>query len=382
MTIHSMQEPLLARGTAGAAYAARPAHPARPDTADTPVPSPDQLRERRPASRRGAAVVDATRQAIADVLSGRDTERMVVVVGPCSIHDPDAALEYARRLSRVAKANERELIVVMRTYFEKPRSCSGWKGLINDPQLDGSCDVVRGLELAREILVAIGDLGLACASEVLDPLVAPYVEDLLSWVAIGARTVESQPHRELAGGLPMPVGVKNGLDGRLDAALNAVRAIAQPHRGLALSPNGDVSVRRTSGNLEAHLVLRGSDHGTNYGECDIEAAADRCRRPELRRPVWVDCSHGNSGKDHRLQAHACRAVLEQFRKGQNAIGGLLVESNLLPGNQPWRPGEPLERGISITDACIGWCETEWLLEEVADAVRFARTLPGKGAAAR
>jgi len=233
MSIHQIREPARARQQAGRAR--RTASSLASPEPTLEAPSPNELRARRRQTPRGAAVVERARRAIADVLCGRDRYRLVVVVGPCSIHEPQGALEYARRLARVAKTHESELIVVMRSYFEKPRSRSGWKGLINDPHLDGSCDVLRGLELAREILLAIGELGLPCASEVLDPLVAPYLEDLLSWAAIGARTVESQPHRELASGLAMPVGVKNGLDGRLDAALNAMHAIKQPHRGLALS---------------------------------------------------------------------------------------------------------------------------------------------------
>ena len=363
MSSHVLSEPAPSVAGSGTLH---PVASSRPT--DRP-PSPAELRARSPRTARGAAVVEQARRAIADVLSGRDRHRLVVVVGPCSIHDPDAALEYARRLHAVAKSCSDDLVIVMRTYLEKPRSRGGWKGLVNDPDLDGSCDVARGLELSRELLVAIGELGMPCASELLDPLVAPYIENCLSWAAIGARTVESQPHRELASGLPMPVGVKNGLDGRLEAGRNALHAIATPHRGLVLSPNGDVRIRRTPGNPLAHVVLRGGAKGPNYSARDIQAAADGCAREGLARPVWVDCSHGNSGKDHRLQAHVCRAVLEQVRLGQNAIGGLLVESNLLSGNQVARAGGPLERGVSITDACIGWRETDWLLGEIAGAVR-------------
>lgn len=387
MSIHSMQERALDQPRAGQPQAGQPragqSHPVPPSPppgsasgeASEQVPSPDQLRVRLPQSSRGAAVVERGRRRIADVLAGRDATRLVVVVGPCSIHDPDAALEYARKLAALAEANESELVVVMRSYFEKPRSRTGWKGLISDPHLDGSCQVDRGLELAREILLAIGELGLPCASEVLDPLIVPYLEDLLSWAAIGARTVESQPHRELASGLAMPVGVKNGLDGQLEAAVNAIHAIAQPHRGLALSPAGTVRIRRTPGNRLAHLVLRGGASGPNYRPLDIANAAAGCVREDLARPVWVDCSHGNSGKDHRLQAHVCRAVLEQLRSERNAIGGLLIESNLRAGNQAWKPDVPLQRGVSITDACIGWRETEWLVGEIAGAVRATRTPP-------
>jgi 3-deoxy-7-phosphoheptulonate synthase len=372
MSIHNLRECQSPGELRRIAPHCAPDQPAAPQ----PVPSPDAMRRRLAPGPRARDVVERTRQEIADVLSGRDRHRLVVVMGPCSIHDPSVALEYAARLATAANAHREDLIVVMRSYFEKPRSRGGWKGLVNDPTLDGSCDLARGLELAREILVAIGELGLPCASELLDPLVAPYLEDLLSWASIGARTVESQPHRELASGLSLPVGVKNGLDGDVLPAVNALHAIAQPHRRLALLADGSVAAVQTHGNPNAHLVLRGGASGPNYSEQHVEAAAGATLRKGLARPVWVDCSHGNSGKDHRLQAHACRAVLEQVRAGRNAIGGLLIESNLCEGQQTWQAGQAGPRGVSITDACIGWGESEWLLGEIAAAVRTQRRSMG------
>lgn len=368
MSIQSLRE----HQSPGERRAARPHCAPDQAAAPQPVSSPGALRRRQAPGPAARDVIERTRREIADVLSGREPHRLVVVMGPCSIHDQSVALEYAARLAAAASAHREDLIVVMRSYFEKPRSRGGWKGLINDPRLDGSCDLAGGLELAREILVAIGELGLPCASELLDPLIAPYLEDLLSWASIGARTVESQPHRELASGLSLPVGVKNGLDGDVSPAVNALHAIAQPHRRLALLADGSVAAVQTPGNPNAHLVLRGGASGPNYSELQVEAAAAVTLREGLARPIWVDCSHGNSGKDHRLQAHACRAVLEQVRAGRNAIGGLLIESNLREGQQTWQVGQAGSRGVSITDACIGWDESEWLLGEIAAAVRTHR----------
>lgn len=290
------------------------------------------------------------------------------MVGPCSIHDPEAALEFAERLAGVARQTAGELVVVMRTYFEKPRTSLGWKGLVNDPHLDGSFDLVRGIERAREVLSGVGELGLACASELLDPLAAPYLRDGLAWASIGARTAQSQPHRELASGLPMPVGLKNGTDGRIDGALGALAAARCPQTCLGVDTDGAVAVLRTPGNPDAHLVLRGGDPGPNYDAPSVARAARAAQRYGLARPVFVDCSHGNSSRDPRLESVAWRAVLDQVRDGQGAIGGLLLESQLQAGRQSLRPGKPLRHGISITDACIGWSETQELLLEAAESV--------------
>jgi 3-deoxy-7-phosphoheptulonate synthase len=257
----------------------------------------------------------------------------------------------------------------MRTYFEKPRTTVGWKGLLNDPRLDGSCDLPAGLELARAVLLRINELGLPCASELLDPIAPQYLGDLLSWAAIGARTTESQTHREMASGLSMPVGFKNNTDGDLRVALNAMISARHPHNFLGIDANGAVAVIQTQGNPDRHIVLRGGDRQANYDAAAVAGAAELVAGEGIARPLMVDCSHGNSSKDHRKQAAACRAVLEQVRAGERRVMGIMLESNLHPGRQDWMPDQPLARGVSITDACIGWEETETLLYELATAAQ-------------
>jgi 3-deoxy-7-phosphoheptulonate synthase len=258
----------------------------------------------------------------------------------------------------------------MRVYFEKPRTTLGWKGMINDPQLDGSCDLALGLTRARELLCAVNELGVPCATELLDPIVRHYVGDLLAWAAIGARTSESQIHREMASGLALPVGIKNPTSGELGPAADAVVAAHGPHRHLGVAANGGFARIATPGNPDAHLILRGGASGPNYGAREIARGAARLAPLGLARPILVDCSHDNSGKDAARQGAVCRAVLAQLGDGPpGALLGLLIESFLEPGRQTWRKGEPLARGVSITDACIGWSETETLLGEIAQAVR-------------
>jgi len=333
-----------------------------------PLIAPNDVKRRVPLSDAAAAVVLAARGAIRDVLHGRDRRRLLAIVGPCSIHDVHAALEYAERLRRVAAATQNELVVVMRTYFEKPRTTVGWKGLINDPQLDGSCDLPRGLELARSTLLRINELGVACASELLDPVIPQYIADLLSWAAIGARTTESQTHREMASGLSMPVGFKNGTDGGLQVALNAMISARHPHRFVGINRDGLVSVIHTTGNPDRHVVLRGGAAGPNHRREDIERAAALLAGEGIARPILVDCSHDNSSKDHTRQAQVCRDTLAMVLAGDTRIMGVMIESNLHPGSQTWVPDAPLRYGVSITDACIGWEETEALLFEMAEAV--------------
>lgn len=336
-----------------------------------PLVPPRVVREQYPISDAGAAVIVETRDQIRRIIHGHDSERLLVVTGPCSIHDPDAALEYAGKLKAVAERTQDALVIVMRTYFEKPRTTVGWKGLINDPHLDDTCDIPAGLEMARRLLVDVNELGLPCASEVLDPVTPQYVADLLSWAAVGARTTESQTHREMASGLSMPIGFKNGTDGRLDSARNALISSRASHSFLGINADGATSVVTTTGNSDGHIVLRGGRDGTNYAAADIVTAAEFVADQELARPVMVDTSHDNSGKDHTRQAAVCREVLGTYTAGERAICGLLIESNLRPGKQTWRPGTDIEYGVSITDACIGWGETEVLLEELATGVRSA-----------
>jgi 3-deoxy-7-phosphoheptulonate synthase len=334
-----------------------------------PLTPPAQVKARIPLSEPAARGVLGARRAIRDVLHGRDRRRLVVVVGPCSIHDAEAALDYAQRLRAAAARSEDALVVVMRTYFEKPRTTVGWKGLLNDPHLDGSCDVAHGIELARRILLEINGSGVPCASEALDPVTPDYLADLLAWSSIGARTAESQTHRQMASGLSMPVGFKNGTDGGLEAAGNAMLAAGQPHSFLGVSPDGRAAVVKTLGNPDRHVILRGGASGPNHGPEHVGAAAALVADQGIPRPVMVDCSHGNSRKDPARQVEVCRDVLAQVRAGQHALMGLMIESNLAAGAQTWKPGRELAYGVSITDACMGWEATEDLLEEVAGTVR-------------
>ncbi len=338
----------------------------------TPLPSPAQLKTGLPRGSAARAVVKSGRRAIADVLHGRDA-RFVVIAGPCSLHDPEAALTYAQRLARLARETSDVLAIAMRTYVEKPRTALGWKGLVNDPDLDGSCDLARGLERSRRLLLEINELGLPCASEIIDPMTPHYIGDLLSWAAIGARTSESQTHRELASGLPMPVGFKNGTSGAIRVACNGIVAARRPHGCFGLDPDGRAAQLRTPGNPDAHLVLRGGGGRTNFSPEDVASAAARLPDFGPARPVLIDCSHDNSGFDPRRQAGVCRAVLEQVReRGEAPILGILLESQLRPGHQDWVRGKKLKLGVSITDGCIGWEETEALLYEIAEAVASSK----------
>ncbi|MDE3018230.1 MAG: 3-deoxy-7-phosphoheptulonate synthase [Nitrospirota bacterium] len=331
-----------------------------------PLPPPREVKTSLPITPAAAELVVHTRHAIRDILHGVDKDRLLVIVGPCSIHDPQAAVAYAEALKRVADATRDRLLIVMRTYFEKPRTTVGWKGLINDPHLDGTCDIAAGFELARKVLLEINTLGMPCACELLDPVTPQYIADLLSWVAIGARTTESQIHREMASGLSMPVGFKNGTDGGLQAAVNAMTTARQPHSFVGINAQGVTSIIKTLGNPDRHIVLRGGGGKTNYGPEDVARAAALVAGEQIARPIMVDCSHDNSGKDHQRQAQVARSVARQFTGGQRAIMGLMLESNLHPGKQTWKEGAQLAYGVSITDACLGWDETESLLLELAD----------------
>ena len=332
-----------------------------------PLISPRAVKAQQPLTARAAEVVLETRRAICDVLHGRDRDRLLVIVGPCSIHDPDAALDYAHRLSRIAAATRDRLIIVMRTFFEKPRTTVGWKGLINDPHLDGSCDIATGLQLARKILLEINALGLPCGGEVLDPITPQYISDLLSWASIGARTIESQTHREMASGLSMPIGFKNSTEGGLEVALHAMISARHPHTFLGITADGTTATIKTVGNPDRHVVLRGGGGRPNYSPADVARAAEMVASEGLARPVMIDCSHGNSQKDHTRQPQVCREVLAQLDGTRGTVMGLLIESNLEAGRQDWSAGTPLRYGVSLTDACIGWSETEALLEEIAAA---------------
>lgn len=329
--------------------------------------APQSLKQRIPNKRAESIAHDRAR--ISDVLHGRDEHRLVVVVGPCSIHDTKAALDYAGRLAPIARDLDDDLVIVMRTYFEKPRTTVGWTGLVYDPDLDGSEDIPRGLEVSRQLLADIGDMGLPCAIELLDPITPQYYADLVSWAAIGARTVESQVHRQLASGLSMPVGFKNSTDGRVDVAGHAMKASQRQHSFFGVDASGSAAMVRTAGNPDTHIVLRGGTNGTNFDPDSITQAAAAGMKQGILRSVMVDTSHGNSQKDHRRQPAVADEVLAQFESGQNAIMGLMVESHLHEGRQDWSPNEELAYGVSITDACIHWEDTVALLDRCVEAVR-------------
>jgi 3-deoxy-7-phosphoheptulonate synthase len=332
----------------------------------SPLPTPRQLETELPASDPIRQMVWSSRDAISAILHGQDRHRLVVVVGPCSIHDPDAALAYAEKLQKVADATRDNLLIVMRTYFEKPRTVMGWKGLISDPHLDGSSDIAAGLVMARKVLREITGLGLPCATEFLDTVVPHYLSDMVSWAAIGARTTESQVHRQMASGLSMPVGFKNGTDGSLQNAINAVLSARHAHAFLGINSDGMSAVVKTKGNQDAHIVLRGGASGPNFHAEEIHTAAEAVDNEGLVRGVMVDCSHDNSRKDPTKQAAVFSDVVENFAGGQRAILGVMLESNLFAGKQTWMQGVPLRYGVSITDGCIAWDETERLLTGAAD----------------
>ncbi len=343
-----------------------------------PLLSPAILEEDLPLAEAGAAVVHGGRRAISDILQGRD-DRLVAIVGPCSIHDPAAALDYARKLKAVADRLARDLLVVMRVYFEKPRTTVGWKGLINDPRLDGSFQVNTGLRLARQLMIDINAAGLPIGTEFLDTTLGQYYADLVSWAAIGARTTESQIHRELASGLSMPVGFKNRTDGDLQVAVDAIVSARHPHCFPSLTREGAPAVLATTGNPECHLVLRGgSATGPNYDAKHVAWAVDLLVKSGSLPVVLVDCSHGNSGKKHDQQPAVAADVAAQVAGGSRAIIGVMLESHLLGGAQKPEPGRPLEYGRSITDACLSFDETVPVLEGLAAAVQARRTAKPSG----
>ena len=331
-----------------------------------PLLPPAILLEEIPITEGASTVVAETRRAIADVIDGRNP-RLVAIVGPCSIHDPVAALDYARRLLPLRERYRNELVVVMRTYFEKPRTSVGWKGLINDPDLDESFHINKGLRLARQLLLDVNDLGLPTASEFLDTQIPQHLADLTSWVAIGARTTESQVHRELASGLSMPVGFKNSTDGTTQTAVDAVLSARSPHLFPSVTKQGVSAIFETTGNETCHVILRGGSRtGPNYDREHVLAVCDQLRARGLREAVMVDCSHGNSDKDHRRQGVVANAIAGQVSSGSWQIFGTMLESHLVEGRQDYAAGSAVY-GQSITDACISIEQTEPILERIAAA---------------
>ena len=332
-----------------------------------PLLPPAILLEELPVTERASNVVANTRQAIAEVLGGRDP-RLVVIVGPCSIHDTRAAFEYAQRLLPIAEQYRDHLIMVMRCYFEKPRTSVGWKGLVNDPDLDESYHINKGLRLARQLLLDVNDLGLPTACEFLDTQLPQHIADLTSWVAIGARTTESQVHRELASGLSMPVGFKNGTDGTTQIAVDAVLSARSPHLFPSVTKQGVSAIFETTGNDTCHVILRGGSRtGPNYDAASVADLCGRLRANGLPERVMIDCSHGNSQKDHRRQVDVAGDVATQVANGSWPIIGAMLESHLVEGRQNYAPGRAAVYGQSITDACLSFEQTEPLLEAFANA---------------
>jgi 3-deoxy-7-phosphoheptulonate synthase len=333
-----------------------------------PLVAPTVLHRELPLSDGAAATVVSARERIKAILHGRQP-RLLVIVGPCSVHDLAAAREYADAIAETQRQHRDQLEVVMRVYFEKPRTTVGWKGLINDPHLDGSYDINTGLRQARGLLLHLAELGLPAATELLDPVVPQYIADLISWTAIGARTTESQTHREMASGLSMPIGFKNSTDGSALTAINAMEAAARPHHFLGISQLGHAAIVSTTGNPDGHLVLRGGKGGTNYHAEAVEAAAAALGKAGLPARLMVDCSHGNSNKDYRRQAEVVDQVAAQLKDGSGHVMGVMIESHLVAGNQAI-PADlsQLTYGQSITDACIDLATTRVLLEQLAEAV--------------
>ncbi len=334
------------------------------------VASPERIRSEFPITRAAADMVHSTRQEIHNILCGQDN-RLLLIVGPCSIHDPKAARDYASRLKVIRDELENDLLIVMRVYFEKPRTTVGWKGLINDPNLDDSYEINKGLRLARELLRDLNERGVPAATEYLDIVTPQYVSDLISWGAIGARTTESQVHRELASGLSCPVGFKNSTDGTFKNAIDAIRASSQPHHFLSLTKTGHSAIYSTSGNEDTHIILRGGKT-PNYDKVSVERVATDLEAAQQPARIMIDLSHANSQKQYLRQLEVGHNVATQVAEGDHRIIGLMIESHLVEGRQDVVPGKSLTYGQSITDACIGWDDSVTLLREIAGAVRRRR----------
>lgn len=323
--------------------------------------TPDELKAKVPLTKSAEQNILKFRQEIKKILDFQD-RRKFVVVGPCSIHDTKAALEYSEKLKALASKVEDKLLLIMRVYFEKPRTTVGWKGLINDPDMDDSFHLEKGLLIARSLLIQIAELGLPSGTEALDPIVPQYISELVAWSAIGARTTESQTHRELASGLSMPVGFKNGTDGNIMVALNAMQAAKSPHNFLGINQQGQVSVFKTKGNTHGHIILRGGNGKPNYDAANIAQVETKLKEAKVSPSIVIDCSHGNSNKDYKLQGAVFENVIQQIVDGNNSIVGMMLESHLSEGNQPIpRNLEELKYGVSVTDQCINWQETEEII---------------------
>jgi len=333
------------------------------------LPTPAEVKADIPLSEKGAETVLNGRETIRNILNRLD-HRMFVVVGPCSIHDLDAAREYAKKLKKLADEVSDTIVIIMRVYFEKPRTSVGWKGLINDPYMDDSFHIEKGLHLSRQILMELAEMGIPTATEALDPITPQYLSDLITWSAIGARTTESQTHREMASGLSTPVGFKNGTDGSLSVAINALHSVSQPHHFLGINQKGQCAVFHTRGNTCGHVVLRGADGKPNYDSVNVAMCENELEKGGLPANLVVDCSHGNSNKDYKLQPLVVENCINQVIEGNHSIVGLMLESNLFEGNQSVPEDlTKLKYGVSVTDACIGWEATEKLLLDARDKLK-------------
>lgn len=326
-----------------------------------PLIPPVKLKELFPMTENANKTVVTGRQVIKDIIAGKD-KRMLAIVGPCSIHDEKAALEYALKLKHLSEIIDDKIFIIMRVYFEKPRTTIGWKGLITDPHLDGSYDIESGLKIARNILLNINELGLPIGSEMLDPIIPQYISDLISWAAIGARTTESQTHREMASGLSMPVGFKNGTSGNIKMALDAIESTRFPHKFIGIDQNGHTSIIETNGNNSAHIILRGGRSGPNYYEEFVEEAELLMKSMQLNPAIIIDCSHSNSSKDYKKQRRVLNSLIYQRIGDRKSIIGFMIESSLFSGKQKITDDiSELEYGVSITDECVGWDETKEML---------------------
>jgi len=342
-----------------------------------PLIPPQILMEDIPLTPKATKTISETRQAASRIVTGAD-DRLLVICGPCSIHDTKAALEYAEKLREQAERLKGDLLVIMRVYFEKPRTTVGWKGLINDPDLDGSFQINKGLRIARKLLVDLNDLGVPCAVEYLDTISPQFIGDLVSWGAIGARTTESQIHRELTSGLSVPVGFKNGTDGGIQIAVDAIKAAQQSHHFLSVTKQGLAAIVCTGGNDSCHVILRGGSSGPNYSKENVQSVLEKLKSAGLRDALMVDCSHGNSSKNHKNQPLVAEDLSKQIEEGQKGIFGVMIESHLVEGKQniPEEGPQYLRYGQSITDACISWKDTVPVLERLAEAVRKRRVKIG------
>ena len=334
--------------------------------------TPSELQALCPASPEDEARIASFRHSVRDIIKGKDN-RLLGIIGPCSIHDPEAAIDYASRLKKLSDSVSDVFLIVMRTYFEKPRTALGWKGLITDPDMDESCNIEKGLIIARKLLLQITGIGLPVGCEVLDPIVPQYTDELMSWSSIGARTTESQTHRSLASGLSVSVGFKNSTSGDLTAAVNAVKSASRPASFIGVERDGRLAVFRSKGNDCCHLILRGGDNGPNYYEDDVEEAKKMMESLSLDPRIIIDCSHQNSHKDWRRQKRVLRSVIDQVRWGETAIKGFMLESNINEGSQKIPDDlSKLQYGVSVTDGCIGWEETEQIVQHAAELIREAR----------